>query len=498
MAVSTAGAFFDLDASGNEEFPRKPLRSSALKEINSVASFFGNHFFRGRQRLTKCGSVGIGVIDFADMEEECGENEIPLHKNAMVRCTKTMRSPRSVLLKKVPVNSSQRLQMDLILLDECPSREDLRKCAWKGCGPQNRAQVWRMLLGHEPLKFSARRPALEVKRKRYREYVDLLYPENGDLTGPELSSQAHLCLSLQREVDNAVGPVRLGAASTLGRLETWKKMDAEEYAEFSSKTIRQVDMDLPRTHPHIPIFHVPEVREPMKRILYLYGILNPKRNYVQGMNEILTPVIVVFLSSYLKEVSEKGVESFLNRGGIGKSLTDEELGHAEADAFWTFSLLVSSIEDNYTAEQSGILRRVQRLETIVREVDPLLAAHLERNGNEYIQFACRWMNCLLMRELPFPLVVKLWDALLGEEDGMADLHVYSCAALMIRFRAELLSKGFEDCIMFLQHLPTQGWKTKEVDFLLSQAFVWKEDLKLESLCDPLPCKENIEQRRRSS
>ncbi|CDF33784.1 unnamed protein product [Chondrus crispus] len=431
MAVSTAGTFFDLDASGNEEFPCKPLRSSALKEINAVASFFGNHFFRGRQQLTKCGSLGIGVIDFADMEEECRENEIPSHKNEAVRFTKTFRSPRSVLQKKVPVNSSQRLQMDLILLDECPSREDLRKCAWKGCGPQNRAQVWRMLLGHEPLKFSARRPALEVKRKRYREYVDLLYPEN-DLPDTD-------------------------------------------------KTIRQVEMDLPRTHPHIPIFHVPEVREPMKRILYLYGILNPKRTYVQGMNEILTPVIVVFLSSYLKEVGEKGVESFLNRGGIGKSLTDEELRHAEADAFWTFSLLVSSIKDNFTAEQSGILRRVQRLETIVREVDPLLAAHLERNGNEYIQFACRWMNCLLMRELPFPLVVKLWDALLGEEDGMADLHVYFCAALMIRFRAELLSKGFEDCIMFLQHLPTQGWKTREVDFLLSQAFVWKEDLKLESL-----------------
>jgi hypothetical protein len=46
-----------------------------------------------------------------------------------------------------------------------------------------------------------------------------------------------------------------------------------------------------------------------------------------------------------------------------------------------------------------------------------LVTHLESNGLEFFQFAFRWMNCLLMRELPFKLVIRLWDTCLAERDG---------------------------------------------------------------------------------
>jgi hypothetical protein len=46
-----------------------------------------------------------------------------------------------------------------------------------------------------------------------------------------------------------------------------------------------------------------------------------------------------------------------------------------------------------------------------------LVTHLEGNGVEFYQFAFRWMNCLLMRELPFQLVIRLWDTCLAERDG---------------------------------------------------------------------------------
>lgn len=478
MAVSATRNFIDTEISGSDELQRKPLRHAALKEFNAVAAFLGNQFFRGRRKPSRCGDSGVGVIDFADVEEERDEEQQqPAPRNDAIRYTRTLRSPRSELQKMVPSNASQLMQMDLTLLDECPSREDLRKCAWKGCCPQNRAQVWRLLLGHEPLNYNARKSVLKVKRERYRECVSLLCSNEGD-TEQQLASTLTKLRSLQKDIEVTIGSRSAGNANESGSF-----MDVAQYSDYSSKTLRQIEMDLPRTHPLIPIFHVPQVRDPMRRILYLYGMLNPNKNYVQGMNEILTPVLVVFLSSYFKEGSEKGVENFLTREALDKCLTSEELQNAEADAFWIFSLLVSRIEDNFTAEQSGILKRVRRLEEIVKEVDSLLSAHLKRNGNEFIQFACRWMNCLLMRELPFPLVVKLWDALLAEEDGISDLHVYFCAAMMIRFRAELLSKGFEDCIMFLQHLPTRNWRTNDIDVLLSQAYLWKQTLQFESLAN---------------
>jgi hypothetical protein len=42
----------------------------------------------------------------------------------------------------------------------------------------------------------------------------------------------------------------------------------------------------------------------------------------------------------------------------------------------------------------------------------LLANHLEDQGVEFMQFAFRWMNCLLMRELSMPCVVRMWDTYL--------------------------------------------------------------------------------------
>lgn len=43
-----------------------------------------------------------------------------------------------------------------------------------------------------------------------------------------------------------------------------------------------------------------------------------------------------------------------------------------------------------------------------------MAAHLEKEGLQFIQFAFRWVNCLLLREVPFALAVRLWDTYLAE------------------------------------------------------------------------------------
>lgn len=49
-----------------------------------------------------------------------------------------------------------------------------------------------------------------------------------------------------------------------------------------------------------------------------------------------------------------------------------------------------------------------------RRVEEPVAAHLESEGLQFIQFAFRWVNCLLLREVPFPLAVRLWDTYLAE------------------------------------------------------------------------------------
>ena len=52
-------------------------------------------------------------------------------------------------------------------------------------------------------------------------------------------------------------------------------------------------------------------------------------------------------------------------------------------------------------------------------------------------------------------------------------YVYICAALLIKFSPRLKVMPFQDLVQFLQKLPTREWTVKDVEELLSQAFVFK-------------------------
>lgn len=64
----------------------------------------------------------------------------------------------------------------------------------------------------------------------------------------------------------------------------------------------------------------------------------------------------------------------------------------------------------------------------------------------YIQFAFRWMNCLLMRELPQRAVVRAWDTYLSEENGFESFHVYVSAALLCHFSGTLRDMDFQTMV----------------------------------------------------
>lgn len=56
---------------------------------------------------------------------------------------------------------------------------------------------------------------------------------------------------------------------------------------------------------------------------------------------------------------------------------------------------------------------------------------------EFLQFTFRWMNNLLMRELPLHCTIRLWDTYLAETEGFSTFHLYVCAAFL-RFWSEAL------------------------------------------------------------
>jgi hypothetical protein len=210
---------------------------------------------------------------------------------------------------------------------------------------------------------------------------------------------------------------------------------------------------------------------------------------------LVTPIFEVFLSAYIDEDPEQYNLSKLEK---------EILSVIEADSFWCLSKLLDGIQDNYTFAQPGIQRQILTLKELVSRIDgkkkkkkkkrrkvirkkrseaslnntfltARLTQHLQNEGIEFIQFAFRWMNCLLMRELPLRSTIRMWDTYLaeGSSEGFSEFHVYVCAAFLVKWSNQLQKLDFQGIMIFLQQLPTQGWQKRDVELLLSEAYMWK-------------------------
>jgi hypothetical protein len=54
----------------------------------------------------------------------------------------------------------------------------------------------------------------------------------------------------------------------------------------------------------MPIFHQPAVQKLMERILYIWSLRHPASGYVQGMNDLLTPLFLVCLRPYSTDAED--------------------------------------------------------------------------------------------------------------------------------------------------------------------------------------------------
>ncbi|KDQ57641.1 hypothetical protein JAAARDRAFT_35331 [Jaapia argillacea MUCL 33604] len=289
----------------------------------------------------------------------------------------------------------------------------LRKLGWQGIPNDLRPAVWPLLLGYIPLPSHLRSSTLKRKRDEYASLVELAF--------------------------------------------------ARDRAGLDQQIWHQIEIDVPRTRPGVRLWMQGSTQRSLERILYVWAIRHPASGYVQGINDLVTPFFQVFLSAYI----DSDPEDF-----DPTNLPPHVLNAIEADSFWCLSRLLDGIQDNYISAQPGIQRSVKRMAELVARIDPPLSAHLASQGVEFMQFAFRWMNCLLMREISVQNTIRMWDTYLSEgADAFSQFHLYVCSAFLVKWSEKLRQMDFQGIIMFLQSLPTQGWTDHDVEMLLSEAFV---------------------------
>ncbi|EMG48199.1 GTPase-activating protein, putative, partial [Candida maltosa Xu316] len=350
--------------------------------------------------------------------------------------------------------------------------QELRQLSWNGIPNELRTLTWLLLLGYLPTNKSRQSSTLKRKRQEYMEGLGSVTIEFHE-DPPENNSNVSL--------------------SNVNR-------DKQLY--------HQIKIDVKRTNPTIKLYSYPETQLSLRKILYLWAVRHPASGYVQGINDLCTPFYQLFLSNYIwqlqrKRHGEKDDEELFIPGYMAtpgeeediqeqKLLEDPQLLNytvdnfnpewisarvtsiIEADTYWCLSRLLENITDNYIHEQPGIIRQVNELKNLISKIDVELLNHFEHEGIEFIQFSFRWMNCLLMRELPIQLIIRMWDTYLSETPlGFNTFHTYVCAAFLIKFSTELKQKDFQEILLFLQNPPTNNWTEKDVELMLSEAFIWQ-------------------------
>ncbi|XP_006351129.1 GTPase-activating protein GYP1 [Solanum tuberosum] len=294
--------------------------------------------------------------------------------------------------------------------------EKLRELSWNGIPSYLRPNIWRLLLGYAPPNSDRREGVLRRKRLDYLDCVAQYYD-----------------------------------------IQDIERTDEE------INMLRQIAVDCPRTVPDVSFFHQAQVQKSLERILYIWAIRHPASGYVQGINDLATPFLVVFLSEHV----EGSIDNWMM-----SDLPSEKISGIEADCYWCLSKLLDGMQDHYTFAQPGIQRLVFKLKELVRRIDEPVSTHMEEQGLEFLQFAFRWFNCLLIREIPFHLVNRLWDTYLAEGDALPDFLVYIAASFLLTWSDNLLKLDFQEMVMFLQHLPTHNWSHSELEMVLSRAYMW--------------------------
>eukprot|EP00978_Attheya_sp_CCMP212_P014195 scaffold36096_cov59-Attheya_sp.AAC.3 len=282
-------------------------------------------------------------------------------------------------------------QFEKVITAPVVNMRELRNLGWNGIPAEHRAQAWKILLGYLPANQSRREQTLMRKRAEYRDAIAQHYD-----------------------------------------------IDDNSRTNQEQETLRQVLVDVPRTAPEVGLFRNDRIRQCLSRLLYIWAMRHPASSYVQGINDLATPLISVFLSGYYDG------KDVLN-GEILNEVSDQVLVEVEADCYWCLTNLLAGIQDHYTSDQPGVQRMVMRLEEL-------------------------WMNCLLLREFNLKSVFRLWDTYFSEGDGgFEDFHVYVCAAFLCQFSGNVREMEFDQLWGFMQNMPTDDWGDSEIEILLSQA-----------------------------
>ncbi|XP_005991037.1 TBC1 domain family member 17 [Latimeria chalumnae] len=143
--------------------------------------------------------------------------------------------------------------------------------------------------------------------------------------------------------------------------------------------------------------------------LMTYCMYNFDLGYVQGMSDLLSPILYVTQN--------------------------------EVDAFWCFTGFMEMLHHNFEESQEGMKRQLAQLNLLLRLLDPPLCDFLDAKDSGSLCFCFRWLLIWFKREFSFQDILRLWEV---QWTGLPcpNFHLLVCCAILDSEREALMNSSY--------------------------------------------------------
>ncbi|XP_026523505.1 TBC1 domain family member 15 isoform X2 [Notechis scutatus] len=169
-------------------------------------------------------------------------------------------------------------------------------------------------------------------------------------------------------------------------------------------------------------------------ILMTYCMYDFDLGYVQGMSDLLSPILYVMEN--------------------------------EVDAFWCFALYMDQMHQNFEEQMQGMKTQLIQLSTLLRLLDSGFCNYLESQDSGYLYFCFRWLLIRFKREFSFQDILRLWEVM-WTDLPCQNFHLLLCCAILESEKQQIMEKhyGFNE---ILKHINELSMKM-DVDDILCKA-----------------------------
>jgi len=201
--------------------------------------------------------------------------------------------------------------------------------------------------------------------------------------------------------------------------KTMTKIQEDNFADYSQRK-SLIEKDVNRTDRCFEFYAGDNNAnlQTLNDILMTYVMYNFDAGYVQGMSDLLSPILYV-----LKD---------------------------EVDSFWCFVGFMNRIGANFERDQLEMKEQFQNLYTLINFLDSDLGKHFQQYDSSHMFVCFRWLLVWFKRELNMDDTLRLWEVL-WTTLPCQNFHLLVGAAILLNERDALISNAC-DVTEILRHI----------------------------------------------